>query len=725
MQDNELMKENHDADHSVSSHQFTEQELVAAFIEKRLTDNLAAFKQHLPDIYQVFKSYQEERFFLIYDSVGNINVFDKKNESLVYDDLVGQVYSNLADYINSPIQRPYVIAAPSGDTPVDEVNYIHSPLIGKIGEYQSYVLLNIFSDKVKKSVGLEGLSRALKNDLSTLFIFSTGPGLDVEKLCLEKNIKNLLIVEPCNDAFYLSLQLVDWVSILNKFVENDQNIHFVFSDEENLTSDLSIKLSSVGRHNVAGSYLYSAFYLPEYKELFKKVKDLLGFSVLNGFGFYDDSRYSLAHTAGNLKSGVPLFSTDRKINKSLGQDRLPVFLTGSGPSLDDEIEFIKKNQNKAIIISCGSSLKPLLANDIIPDYYIEMERTSIVTRFIQDSYDGIEGYFDKLKQITFIAVSQVDPKAFEFFETKGMVLKDVETGSFFTRKVFDRIDLPVLPRLAPTCVHSGFTIAVAMGFRNIFLFGTDMGTTDLNKHHSKHSLYSKVESQESKKLDIKEDGEIYKSNFGDKPVYSSGFYPVSKTNIESIMIGWKGNIGSKLAVYNCSDGAYLEGAEPMPSSEIDFSEFDQELDVRKIARSVFEACFSFKPEISDKELNRHLSGMYNTFDKACDYGKQLIVDIKSIREGFDLIEKFRLDFHSSKVLSDEEAWVYTLFDGTLLYVLSAINSTLLLPADEDVIVKRVNDQFSVLRQFFDDAKHDFREKALVCDDPSRHVKYFG
>ena len=42
-----------------NAHGFSDQELIAAFIEKRLTDNLAAFKEHLPDVYEVFNSYQE------------------------------------------------------------------------------------------------------------------------------------------------------------------------------------------------------------------------------------------------------------------------------------------------------------------------------------------------------------------------------------------------------------------------------------------------------------------------------------------------------------------------------------------------------------------------------------------------------------------------------------------------------------------------------------------
>lgn len=58
---------------NINQHGFSDQELVAAFIEKRLTDNIAALKKYVPDIYVRFKEYQEERFFLTYE-IGRAHV---------------------------------------------------------------------------------------------------------------------------------------------------------------------------------------------------------------------------------------------------------------------------------------------------------------------------------------------------------------------------------------------------------------------------------------------------------------------------------------------------------------------------------------------------------------------------------------------------------------------------------------------------------------------------
>lgn len=704
-----------------ASEDYTAGELTGAFIGKRLTENLEAFKNHLPDIYECFRSYKEERFFLVYDSDGNINVYDRDEEVLLYSgDPVGECFSRLDEYVNAPVQRPYFLGKPCDDGPKDLVNYIHSSLMGDLARFQHDVLENILKDSVKKIFTPDSFeAKGLPDSVNTMFILSTGLGFDIEKLYLDRDIRNFIVLEPCLDAFYISIQLIDWKSILDKSFSSGTKISFLLGEE--LLSGLSGVVSTIGRHNVSGAFLYSGFYLEEFGTLFKDIKNAIGYSYLSGFGFYDDSRYSLSHTLGNIKNDIPMLSTNRSINKRIGQESIPAFIVGNGPSLDDSLDYIREHQGKVAIFGCGSSLKSLMSHDIIPDYFVELERTASVPFFIKASAEGIPGFYDKLKKIRFIGVSQVHPATFELFEKRGQILKDTETGTMMAYNLLKSKNVPVLPRIAPTCVHTAVTMATLLGYRDIYFFGTDMGTVDLDKHHSVHSVYSKVSEELDSTLKIKGGAELYDSNFDDKEVYSSGLYPMFKRELENIVCGWKENFGDELSYYNCSDGAFIEGTVPLRQDDIEISHFLSEHEVDNIIDEVFDLHFSCYPyECYDRALEQ-LDNVKLTVDKVCSWAQSNILSVSSIEEALQQVDRFGVHFHSKDVLDDEDAWVYSLFDGSLLYALSMINSTAQLPADSESVLDKVNDQFESFRSFFSNLKDDFRENCLEFDKEERYV----
>lgn len=701
-------------------------ELVAAFIEKRTSDNLAAFKKHLPDIYQAFSQYREKRFFLIYDQDGKINLFDRDEEVLLYsDNAVQQCLNTLSEYEKEPIQRPFFIA--SGSDKEDLVNYVHSNLLKKLGRHQTDVMTTLIKGKISKAAANDFEDTVVPNDFSScvnsLFCLSTGLGFDIERLYLDRDIKHFYVIEPNLDIFYASLQLIDWVSILDKSVEKGLDLHIIIEkDKDKLIAAISNIVVKSGRHNVAGAYLYSAFYLNDYKELYENIKSAINYSYLSGFGFYDDSRYSLAHTLGNIKNNHPILSANKKINKKYSQDERSVFIIGNGPSLDNDIDFIKNNQKSFVIVSCGSALRSLLKNGIEPDFHVELERTAHVPHWIKKSAEGIESFFEKTKKITLIAVSQVHPDVASLFGKVGIVLKDIETGSSFAYYGLEGSGVALVPRLAPSCVHTAVTVFVLMGFKKIYFFGTDMGSIDPEQHHSKDSSYQYLKKETSDKFVFKKNAEIYPSNFGDKEVYSSGVYPMFKRELESIVLGWSYTFGNDIDFKNCSDGALLKGIDPCCREDIVISN-DNNSEKNEILDNVFDAFFSYYPDGSIDGLYENLSSMKDSVDKACDYAIDMISEVSTVWGVFDQVDRFSTEFHSNKVLDDDEAWLYSLFDGSLLYMLSCINSTAMLPMDETVILPAVNKQFDELKDFFKQIKKDFRENCTEWDKESRYSMF--
>jgi hypothetical protein len=60
---------------------------------------------------------------------------------------------------------------------------------------------------------------------------------------------------------------------------------------------------------------------------------------------------------------------------------LPCIVVGAGPSLDKNVRFLHRAQNKAVIISCDAALKPLMGHGIVPEFVV----VSILRKISPDS----------------------------------------------------------------------------------------------------------------------------------------------------------------------------------------------------------------------------------------------------------------------------------------------------------------------------------------------------
>lgn len=710
--------------------EYSQADLISAFLEKRLSDNLDAFKKYSPDIYSEFSNYKEKRFFVIYDADGNINVLDRESGRLLYgSNPVAETINNYEEYKKSPLHKPFFTVFK--DSAVCKTNPVHTSLMRSLGDVQVSLIRKSMEDSIsylsKSDESNQSFSDVsygvLPEKIGRLFWFSTGLGFDLEKMYKENRVSDLYLIEPNKDIFFASMQMIDWAYILDKMNKLGLSIYIGLSDDvDELVDDLTIEVYKGGRHRVAGSFIYSAFYLDGYDKIFEKVKNQIDLKFFSGYGFYDDARLSIAHTVGNFKNGVPCLRSDVSKIKDFGQRDWPVFVIGNGPSLDSDIEFIKNHSSDVIIVSCGSALSTLYKNQIKPNIHVELERTADVVTFIKSNYDDSEDFSIYLKDVFFIGASQVHPDAFSLFDSKGQMLKDVEAGSLMMHKIFGAEGVSLIGRIAPSCVHIGFTSAILLGFRNIFFFGVDMGYVDREYHHSKSSLYEKMNDESKKTWTPKAAGEIeFDSNFGEGQVYSSGYLPMFKNELETIIISWKNTFPDSISVLNCSDGAKIEGADPIRSSDIIFSDFGK-VDAQVLSK-ILNSYFSFIPEDIDavsSELNR----CFDKIDEMVVWLKSKIFHAHTIEDAEKIIKNISYDFHSDDFdISKDDYWLYAIFDGTLLYSISAINSILYFPVGESYKVESFNDAMKEFDLFLDNLKSDFRHNCLKTDNEENY-NYF-
>ena len=81
-------------------------------------------------------------------------------------------------------------------------------------------------------------------------------------------------------------------------------------------------------------------------------------------------------------------------------------IVGAGPSLDEGLETLQRIRDRVVLFSCGTALRPLLRNGIVPDFHCELENVPEVHGVIARG----RGNTAISSQITLIASATVDPR---------------------------------------------------------------------------------------------------------------------------------------------------------------------------------------------------------------------------------------------------------------------------------------------------------------------------
>jgi|GEM_PF-430826 len=376
-------------------------------------------------------------------------------------------------------------------------------------------------------------------------VFGIGLGLHIERLVEETQCHFPIFIEPNLEFLYHSLEFTDWWRIQESLAEREGQLYFqIRNSVEQLDRGLRDLIRFHGPAGFDSMVFYTHYDLPLFSNTIQMVVDKATIT-LAGFGFVDDEFYMLRHTYANLMSG------ESRLTQMTGKrvQPCPVFVIGAGPSLDKHIEIIRANQDRAVIFSAGSAIRPLLAAGITPDLHLEIERNIEVMPLIQQPAEEFD-----LSSVTLIASSTVDPRMQAYFK---------QTAYFF------RAALSCAPLFAPnnecqprgagpTVVNAALGVAQDVGFREVYLFGVDLGTKMAGVHHASTSWHNTMDGFENEVTY----GVPVAGNFGGT-VYSHRDLIWAKDELENIIQSW----GRGRFYYNCSDGQRIKGTTSlMPRS---------------------------------------------------------------------------------------------------------------------------------------------------------------
>lgn len=542
--DSALMQAEQDA---LRLQQQAEQEAaMAVALPLRFEQNMSAFRQYIPHIAKMYEAYQPVRPFRIFcNENGQPNLTWLDDDVAVY----GKEPYLICETLVNEFMEKRTLSRFSFSKESNPLNFIHVEYLNKLNTY----LDDIASRK-------EMLTK-MPHEAPSALIFGVGLGYHLGYLYEKCKIGTLFLFEPDLDLFYASLFCFDWAPLLDYLHRENLGLHILLGqDEESIVKDFAMAIQERGSFLSAKAFIMWGYQNEKIKKLMEKVQQEY-YLLAMGWGFFDDNLIALSHTINNLERAVPFLKRDRKISSKY--QRIPVFIVANGPSLDESIEIIKKNKDKAIIISCGSAISALHRVGIRPDIHVTVERTKIV-------YDFLIGLNDPeyLRDILLFTTDVTHPDCSKLFDKSVFVFKPAEPGIELCQAYFPDLQHSLtLNGVNPLVGNIGVSAPIHLGFKEIYLFGLDNGYKNKGYHHSKFSSY--YNNQENAKIlgDLMFGNNQWQrdGNFGGM-VISNAMFDTSRRIIEKVLAA-----NDDVRCFNCSDGVKIENARALPSMEVNLS----------------------------------------------------------------------------------------------------------------------------------------------------------
>jgi len=411
-----------------------------------------------------------------------------------------------------------------------------------------------------------------------LIVLGIGLGQHMEALLEDVQPRNLIVVEPNFEFLYQSLFTFDWSDVVGPIIEDGGAIHLLTDSDSNvLISEVRRIYTEYGRASIDGLTVYRHYEKPTFDAV-ERFLTTEGDKLFSGLGFFEDEINMIANTYNNLKGG-----REKVFYAHSEQQDFPAFVVGSGPSLDGSIEVIKANKDKAVIVSCGTALLPLLRAGITPDFHVELERS----KYQMEIPHAVAQEFD-LSGVCLIGSTTLVPGVREVFEKRVFYFRHL-LSSFpaFSGELRNCLRYP-----SPTVGNTGVSFAQDIGFRQTYFFGMDLGFVDPDAHHSVNSVYLESDGKHNFGASIWD--RTVRGNFGGE-VKSTYVLQWARDTLEVSM----NNVGLGRIFYNCSDGSLIEGAVPLLPEFVDLPEPSE---LKKVCVERIINGFS---TYSDAEFNAH------------------------------------------------------------------------------------------------------------------------
>ncbi|HEB7643039.1 TPA: motility associated factor glycosyltransferase family protein [Campylobacter coli] len=312
-------------------------------------------------------------------------------------------------------------------------------------------------------------------------IYGIGNALLIKNLA--KHYKHLFVFESEIELFILALSTIDLSEELCS-----GKIYLVDIKEERVDIQLLILFDMKDMFEYLSLYemfVNNSFYKQFQQDDWYKANTLceknievivrnLNSSLHIGFECY-------SHLLQNIPSMLESIPFQRILNERKNKFDNAIVVS-AGPSLTKQLPLLKAYQDKAVIFCADGALSMLEKEGIIPDYVTNLDFTDLAIKFFQNKEN---------KTSLNVLSCATHPSLVHFLDNKSVVLRDDPLYQRFNLNDFGYIDT------GTHVSHFSYTLALALGFKNIIMIGQDLAFDEEGNSHSKGFSYGEQFSEET------------------------------------------------------------------------------------------------------------------------------------------------------------------------------------------------------------------------------------
>ncbi len=313
-------------------------------------------------------------------------------------------------------------------------------------------------------------------------IYGIGNALLIKNLA--KHYKHLFVFESEIELFILALSVLDlseelktYQVILFDAAVKDVEIHIaMIFDQQSILEYLSLYEMFISSH----------YYLKYYETSILSLNELCIKSAAVAIRNADISCFLPLLTHGQFLQNIPSMLESIPFQRILNERKNKfenAIVVSAGPSLAKQLPLLKAYQEKAVIFCADGALSMLEKEGIIPDYVTNLDFTDLAMKFFQNKEN---------KTSLNVLSCATHPNVVHSLKAENcvIILRNKALYQRFNLNDFGYIDT------GTHVSHFSYTLALALGFKNIILIGQDLAFDEKGNSHSQGFSYGEQFSGE-------------------------------------------------------------------------------------------------------------------------------------------------------------------------------------------------------------------------------------
>jgi hypothetical protein len=433
--------------------------------DKELFERIASLSSLIDD------GLYKERYFLEYiKKNGDFDILDKQNNTYIYDEKPVQYNNKAIKIITNDTKNTFDTMSPDVYEPNNLVD-LSEAKFDMYGVRNAQLRIDIRNITLALKTPAQYKEKTFKTTNKMIFV-GTLLARHIPRLIKKTNAKIFFVCEANLEIFRLSLFVCDY-SLLAR--DGKRAAFSIMEDDYDFLTKFTLFYNQDLNHNTVFKYYATNYNMQNYF-------DLIQGSINTHNPLSYDYLLMLYDSFDKLSKNVPKYKTlDFNNYKEISKifEQKPVIFLGAGPSLSENIKWLKENKEDFIIVAMGATLKLLNQHNIKPDIIV--------------TYDGqplVKWHFasNDIVNDTIVLVSA------NTHDTVFDVLKE-KNCQIYLFEVFDSLQINGINIGGISIGEATFHILFLFHFRNLYLLGLDLavnqktGASHIDTHSSSHNKY--------------------------------------------------------------------------------------------------------------------------------------------------------------------------------------------------------------------------------------------